>query len=130
MLLRIVLEQPDSLNEWRSISHAVSSALAHVECLRTLDRLRLRGGIAEEKLAAARSRVFDVFRSVDVVEVTATVLDRASQPFPTALGTLDAIHLSTALLWKEGNNAELVLATHDAALGTAGRACGLKVSGV
>ncbi len=52
------------------------------------------------------------------------VLDRAAQPMPTELGILDAIHLATALLWKEMSRVELTMATHDAALGLAARAQG------
>ena len=49
---------------------------------------------------------------------------------PTELGTLDAIHLATALLWKETADDTLVMATHDEALATAARAHGLAVVGV
>ena len=49
---------------------------------------------------------------------------------PTELGTLDAIHLATALRWREGASTELVMATHDPALGTSARAFGLRVVGV
>lgn len=38
---------------------------------------------------------------------------------PTDLGTLDAIHLATALLWKEQFRVDLAMATHDEALGVA-----------
>jgi hypothetical protein len=55
---------------------------------------------------------------------------RSTQPMPTELGTLDAIHLATALLWREGASTELVMATHDPALGTSSRAFGLRVVGV
>lgn len=58
------------------------------------------------------------------------MLARAAQPMPTELSTLDAIHLATALLWRERATAELVMATHDAALGTAARAFGLRVVGI
>ena len=44
---------------------------------------------------------------------------------PTELGTLDAIHLSTALLWKEFEGLELVMATHAYALAIAAHAHGL-----
>jgi hypothetical protein len=43
---------------------------------------------------------------------------------------LTDIHLATALLWREGTDTELVMATHDAALGTAARALGMHVVGV
>jgi hypothetical protein len=49
---------------------------------------------------------------------------------PTELGTLHAIHLATALLWREAERADLVMATHDVALGLAAQAHGLVVAGV
>lgn len=129
VFLRFVLGQVDVLKEWRSVTHPLASALVKLECLRTLDRVRLRGGISVEDLATTRSRVFHLLRSVELLDVSEYVLDRASQPFPTSLGTLDAIHLATALLWKESHAGALFLATHDSALATAGRACGLTVIG-
>ena len=55
---------------------------------------------------------------------------RAAQPMPTELGTLDAIHLATALLWKDMTGVNLVMATHDAALALGAEAHGLPVVGV
>lgn len=97
-VLRVVLGQANSLKERRSITHGVASALIEVKCLRTLDRLRLAEGLNDAELAARRETVFRVLEAIDVVEMTRPVLSRASQPLPTALGTLDAIHLATALL--------------------------------
>ena len=39
VVLRLVLGEPNQLPEWPRIESAVASALAEVECLRTLDRL-------------------------------------------------------------------------------------------
>lgn len=47
-----------------------------------------------------------------------------------SLGTLDAIHLATALLWRERESADILMATHDGALAVAARASGLRVVGV
>ena len=41
----------------------------------------------------------------------------------------DAIHLATALLWKEQAGKELSMATHDVALAIAAKASGLRVIG-
>jgi predicted nucleic acid-binding protein len=41
VVLRLVLGQPAALREWRTVDRGVASALVEVECLRTLDRLRL-----------------------------------------------------------------------------------------
>jgi hypothetical protein len=56
-------------------------------------------------------------------------LARASEPFPTALGTLDALHLATALVWRERTRQTLVMATHDPGLGLAARSFGIEVRG-
>jgi hypothetical protein len=45
------------------------------------------------------------------------------------LGSLDAIHLATAELWRETRGQEIVFATHDRALGLGARASGFKVIG-
>lgn len=130
VLLRVVLGQSGRLREWSRVREGVASALVEVECLRALDRLRLRGHLSEKDLASRRETVYNVLESVSLVEPTRPVLVRASQPFPTPLGTLDALHLATALLWRDAREPDLVLGTHDEALGTAARACGLRVMGV
>ncbi|PYQ69616.1 MAG: hypothetical protein DMG04_27565 [Acidobacteria bacterium] len=129
VLLRVALRQPDALPEWRQIRQGVSSALITTESLRTLDRLRLRAKLPDEEIANRRAAILRLIASLELVEIDAVVLDRAAQPMPTELGTLDAIHLATALLWKEMSRVDLVMATHDGALGLAAKAHGLPVLG-
>ena len=130
VLLRLILGHRDRLKEWKRVRQGVVSALAEVECLRTLDRLRSARNLKDDELARRREAVYRLLDEVEVIDVGRPVLTRAAQPFPTPLGTLDAIHLSTALLWREQSDGEIVMATHDAALGTAARASGLGVIGV
>lgn len=129
VLLRVVLGQQNKLAEWGSITSGVASALIEVECLRTLDRLRLRQNLPAAELASRRAVIFRLTEEMELVEPSNVVLARASQPLPTPVGTLDAIHLATALLWRERGASELVMATHDVALGMAARACGFQVLG-
>lgn len=129
VLLRVALGQPDALPEWRQIQQGVSSALVTAESLRTLDRLRLRASLVDAEVASRRATILALIASLELVDVDAAVLDRAAQPMPTELGTLDAIHLATALLWKE-MRADLVMATHDGALALGAQAHGLSVVGV
>jgi predicted nucleic acid-binding protein len=129
VLLRLILQQEGALEEWDTVERGVASALVEVECLRTLDRLRIGGQLEEVDLVQLRETVFRVTASLEVVEVSAPVLSRASQPLPTALGTLDAIHLVTALMWRDELETDLVMATHDQALAQAARACGLRALG-
>lgn len=130
VLLRFALGQPDALPEWRQIERGVSSALIRTESLRTLDRLRLQANLADAEVAKRRATVLAVIASLEVVDVGEAVLDRAAQPMPTEVGTLDAIHLATALLWKEMRRVDLVMATHDEALALGAQAHGLPVVGV
>jgi predicted nucleic acid-binding protein len=129
VLLRMVLGQRGRLKEWRHVKEGVVSALAEVECLRTLDRLRLRGAITDQDLAVRREAVYRLLEEIEVVEPTRPILARASLPLPTPIGTLDAIHLATAMLWRESSSSDLLFATHDAALGIAARASGFRVAG-
>lgn len=105
------------------------SALILTESLRTLDRARLRANLSDSEIARRRSTILAIVDSLELVEIDLVVLDRAAQPMPTELGTLDAIHLASALLWKDATGIEPVMATHDAALGLAAEAHGLKVLG-
>jgi len=129
VLLRVVLRQPDQLAEWSRLRQVIGSELVEVECLRTLDRLRLRGRIPPEELVSRREAVFALLGEMRLVSVSRTVLVRASQPYPTPLGTLDAIHMATALALREADSPDLFMATHDDALGLAARASGLRVVG-
>ncbi len=130
VFLRLILGQSDQLAEWPEVSAGVTSALSEVECLRTLDRLRIQRALSDQVIATRREAVFHFMRSVEIVEPTRAVLERASLPLPTTLGTLDAIHVATAILWRERTNTELVMATHDHGMARAARACGLVVVGV
>lgn len=130
VVLRLVLGEPERLAEWKRVDRAVASALTEVECLRTLDRLARMGALTAEEVATRRGAVYELIEATEVVDVGRPVLRRASESFPTPLGTLDAIHLATALSWRDARKTTLTMATHDKALATAARAMGLQVIGV
>ena len=128
-LLRLVLREPGALEELRSCDALVSSELIAVESFRTIDRLRLQGALSVEDAATRREATTEWLEAVDLVLIQRPILARASEPFPTALGTLDAIHLSTALVWRDRMRQPLVMATHDRDLALAARSFGLEVRG-
>ena len=129
VVLRLIMGQTDSLSEWPRISRGVASELVTVECLRTVDRLSQAYEISRERSLELREAVYRVVETLEVVGLSRSVLARAGQPLPVPLGTLDALHLATALLWSETLDTDLVLATHDRGLARAARACGLAVAG-
>lgn len=130
VLLRVALGQPNALPEWRDIERGVSSALVTTESLRTLDRVRLRVNLSDIEVARRRATILALIDSLELVEIDGSVLDRAAQPMPTELGTLDAIHLASALQWRDAFGTDLALATHDKALALAAQAHGLKILGL
>lgn len=128
-LLRLVLREPGALEELRAYDALVSSELTAVESCRVIDRLRLQGSLTIEEAAARLKVVTEWLEAIDLVLLRPPVLSRASEPLPTPLGTLDAVHLATALIWRDRMGELPTIATHDAALGLAARTFGFDVVG-
>lgn len=129
-LLRVVLREPGALDDWRAYDALVSSELIAIESARTIDRMRVQQLLTTEEAAVRVRAVHDWLEAVDLVLVRLPVLTRAADPLPVALGTLNAVHLATALVWRDRIGPISTIATHDAALGTAARAFGFDVRGV
>ena len=130
VILRLVLGEAKPLAKRQQFAGAVTSALTEVECLRTVDRMARTGALAPEEVADRRVACYRLLEEVEIVDITGAVLRRGSEPFPTPLGTLDAIHLATAIAWRDAREVPLTMATHDKSLATAARATGLEVVGV
>ncbi len=84
----------------RTYDGLVSSELIAVESARTLDRLRSQGELTMDEAADRIGVVNEWLEAVDLVLLSPPVLSRASEPMPLPVGTLDAIHLATALIWR------------------------------
>jgi predicted nucleic acid-binding protein len=128
VLLRVIQGAPNALNGWSGIE-PVSSRLIMVECLRVVDRARLQADADEMRLARDRASVLEALATFQLAPLDDAILERAGDPFPTSLGTLDAIHLATALELRRLHPA-MPLATHDAELATAAHSLGFEVVGV
>jgi predicted nucleic acid-binding protein len=130
VLLRVVFGEPGRIAQWSKLEQGISSELARVECLRVVDRQRLRASLSDEEVAQRHAAVHDALDRLRLVPLSGGILARAAQPFPASLGTLDAIHLATALSWNESGRSRLEgLLTHDVELGRAARAVGLLAFG-
>lgn len=132
VLLRIVLRQPSPLEEWDDLTIGVSSELIAVECYRAIDQIWHRGELTEEEVADKRAIVGTFVTRLDIHKIEARVLDLGSRPLPTPLATLDAIHLSTAMLYRAAHRDDgpILFATHDVALARAAKAMHFDVIGV
>ena len=129
VVLRKILRQSESLPEWSRLKVSYSSRLLRLECLRTLDRMRLASSLTDEQLVECRNRLRQFLSQMGMIPLTEAVLKRAEDPFATPLGTLDGIHLATALLWRETRGDDFVFATHDQELALAAQAHGFNVIG-
>ena len=129
-LLRIVLREPGALEELRTYDGLVASELIAIESARTIDRLRLQGSLTTDEAATRLRTVGEWLEAIDLVLLRPPVLSRASEPMPMPLGTLDAVHLATALIWRDRMGALSTIATHDTALGSAARTFGFDVRGI
>lgn len=129
VVLRKLLGQPDSVKLKLRKANAISSELLLVECHRVIDRYRLQSIIDDQEVMALSEQLRRFVRGVELYPVSLPVITRARDPFPAIIGTLDALHLSTALLWQARSNDGLIMLTHDQQLATVARACGLSVQG-
>ena len=129
-LLRIVLREAGALDDLRTYDGLVSSELIAVESARTIDRLRNHGALTMDEAAERIGLVNEWLEAVDLVLLRPPVLSRASEPWPMSLGTLDALHLATALIWRDRLGPLPQMVTHDTALGAAARGFGFDVRGI
>lgn len=130
IVLRRLFRQKPAFSHWGQWDIAVSSELLLVEAMRSIDRLRLDGRLVDEDVAACVQTLHEILSLTETIAISQTVLYRASMAYPTMIGTLDAIHLSSALLYKESTGKELVFLTHDRQLGNAALSVGLAVDGL
>lgn len=129
VLLRALFGEPHPLAEWSEIDEAYASRLLLLEIARAIDRFRLQGVIDDEQVARLHSEARRTTRSINILAVTDPLLERAELPMPTVVGTLDAIHLATAIEVARTLGEPLTFATHDIQLARAARASGFDVVG-
>ena len=84
--------------------------------------------MVDRELARRRATALSVLSGFEQVRLNRAVLERAADPFPVKIRSLDALHVASALLVRTRFPA-LRFATHDVDLGAAAAAEGLPVIG-
>ena len=130
VVLRCVLLQPDRLAGLSAFEQLVTSQVTQLECLRTLDRARIEERLVPDEIIARSAALFSQMRRMRRVAVSRSILDRGGSSFPLPVKALDAIHLATALLFREREQPDLLFATHDRQQGRAALAMGFEVIGL
>ncbi len=130
VLLRVALNQKNPLREFSTIQLGGSSRLIKAECLRTLDRLSATNQLSQADFISASSFILEAFLHFEIIPISEALLERISEPHKMSLGTLDAIHLFSAVIWRSQRKITPLFLTHDAALGTAAQIFGFTVLGL
>jgi predicted nucleic acid-binding protein len=129
VVLRHLLNEDQILRRIPSGDRVGSSELIEIECRRVLQRERLESRLDDRQYSAllvALDAVLDLFF---LIELSAPVKRRAAGFFPTVIGTLDAIHLASALLWREAeSNSDFRILTFDRQLEICAQAMGIPSS--
>jgi predicted nucleic acid-binding protein len=132
IILRILLGEEHPLAEWELILIGVVNSIVRVECLRTLDRLRVTRRLEPDEVETLQKGLELILSRCETMSLSDSILAKASEPLPVVVGSLDAIHLASANAYSERtsrNFPPVCLATHDRALSVAARALNIDVVG-
>lgn len=131
VILSRLLNQSNQLKEWGDWERVYTSVITRVEFFRTVDRLRLESRIDDEMLAILNRQFNVLWETMHRIPVEEPVLHRASAPFFTVVGTLDAIHLASALeAIPPAMRPDFQFLTHDLQLSRAAETVGFRVMGI
>lgn len=129
VLLRIIFGERNALTLPKKINEFAANEILKIECFRTIDRMRHTLNISEDEIANRHAGLHKAIRSIRIIKFSESISQRACEPFPVTLKTLNAIHLSTAMLWRQTEKKEILFLTHDDQLAKAARSLGFEVLG-
>lgn len=131
IILRWLLDSENQFQGVKKFSGFISSELLIIESNRVLDRYRLENWLSDKELSQSKKNLNRIIEGLSIIEMGKSIKERASQSFPTIIGTLDSIHLATAILYKEEINiSDLWFITHDKQQANCAGALGLDADGI
>ena len=129
VVLRHILNDDPALARVTTFDMVGSSDLLLIECQRVLQRERMEAHLDDQQYCESLVLLETILDSLYLIECGPAVKRRAAGPFPTVIGTLDAIHLASAILWEEAEqNSDFSLLTYDKQLALCARALGVRVT--
>ena len=128
VVLRNIFNADNAYREFGLFSKIGSSELLVIECNRVIDRYRLENILNDSQVASAKEFLKKLIEGIYVVEISESIKARAADTFPTIIGTLDAIHISTAIVWQEHeNDEEMMIVSHDRQMNVCAKALGYNI---
>ena len=114
VILRFAIGHENAIHDFSPYTYKAStSAITIIECLRVLDRWRITKEISDKKLVDSRTICLQILNGLRIVSIDDSIVSLASQTFPIALKSLDAIHLATAIHLQNETKHGILLLTHD-----------------
>jgi predicted nucleic acid-binding protein len=102
VLSRLFNQTPQlTQSEWDGIMDPYASELITIETHRVIERIKIQNNYTDEYFADTLAALSKLLSGISIVPLQPRILARATQPFGLAVGTLDALHLSTALLLRD-----------------------------
>ncbi len=131
--LRYILVGEITIRHVLEYPRIISSELLEIECRRVIQRVTMQRELTDKGVSEAYRRLERVLGGTDLLELSREVKLRAAESFPVVIGTLDALHIATALVWARnaaggvGDARDVHLFSHDTSLNACARAVGLGV---
>ena len=126
LVLQHILSGDQAIRHALEFPRIVSSELMEIECMRVLHRCRLSGALDDEGFVEAKCRLGELLDGIELLDLSRAVRQRSKEAFPLNVRTLDALHLSTALLFQGKADAESVqVFSLDRGMNLCARALGL-----
>jgi predicted nucleic acid-binding protein len=128
VVLRHILNADPALEAISSSDEVGSSELLIIECQRVLQRERMAAHLDDQQYSLAVDLLTAILDRLFLIDMGPAVKRRAAGAFPTVIGTLDAIHLASAILWGGAEaGSEVRILTRDRQLGLCARSLGIRV---
>jgi len=128
VVIRRLLKEDPALDSIADSDQLGSSDLLAIECQRVLQRERMAGHLDDRRYSESVVQLEAILDQLYLIAIGPAVQRRAAGAFPTVIGTLDAIHLASAILWEAASpESEFCILTHDKQLALCARSLGLRL---
>lgn len=127
LVLRHVLRGEIAIHQAMACDRMVSSELMEIECRRVIHRCRMQGELDDNGVLRATERLEKLLNGMYLIALSSAVKKRAMEAFPVSIKTLDALHLSSALVLAEKTGGEKPLVfSHDAGMNRCAKVLGFQ----
>jgi predicted nucleic acid-binding protein len=125
LVLRYLLAGEETIRHALEFPRIISSELLDIECRRVFFRCRLAGELDDSGFVEVVNIYEELLDGISLIDLSTAVRQRAREAFPLNLRTLDALHLSTALIFRKAEAEEsLQIFAHDEGMNLCARALG------